>query len=109
MVYSYPSMTSRMLFSNKPRINLEDSNNCTSWYFGETGRDLKTRVKEHQRCLKNADESNALFLHSRETGHSINWNSSKAIFHSDNNIKRRIVESALIKEHSNMNTKGNLC
>ena len=112
MVYSYPSTTSRMLFSNKPRNNLEDSpgtyyincNNCTSRYFGETGRNLKTRVKEHQRCFRNADESNALFLHSRDTGHSINWNSSKVIFNSDNYVKRRIVESALIKEHNNMNT-----
>ena len=65
---------------------------------------IKTRVKEHQRCFRNADESNALFLHSRDTGHSINWNSSKVIFNSDNYVKRRIVESALIKEHNNMNT-----
>ena len=51
-----------------------DGHDSTSRYFGETGRDLKTRVKEYQRCFGNADESNAVFLHSRDTGHCINWN-----------------------------------
>ena len=111
LVFNYPSTVSKTIIANKPKFNLENSpgtycincNNCTSRYFGETGRDLNTRVKEHQRSFRNADVSNALFVHSRDTGHCIDWNSSKIIFQSDNFIKRRIVESALIKEYDNFN------
>ena len=87
-------MNSKKLFPIKPRINLGDS----------PGRDLKTRVKEHRTCCRNTHEPHALIQHSRETRHTINWNSSKVIFHLDNNIKTRIVESALVKDHDKMNT-----
>ena len=46
--------------------------NCTFVYIGQTKRDLKTRIKEHQRAIKfQRPEKSALCQHSMENDHLI--------------------------------------
>ena len=76
---------------------------CPLQYFGETGRTLNDRLKEHKRCVKSADTNNALFCHVRDSNHPIDWSSSKIIFPASTLHRRRRVDSALIHNIPNMN------
>ena len=77
---------------------------CHKKNFGETGRSLNTRISEHKRDVKYANENNAIFLHYKDFNHTANWQNSKVIFKSNNYKKRRLLESALINTFPNMNT-----
>ena len=77
---------------------------CERKYYGETGRELKTRIQEHKRDVRNANENNAVLLHIRNEEHLIDWDSNKLLYKSTDFIKRRIVESALIKHKDNFST-----
>jgi len=54
--------------------------NCPMVYIGQTGRNLNTRINEHNRCIKKADKSNALARHINDTGHEINLKGTKAVY-----------------------------
>ena len=69
---------------------------CDKVYFGETGRDLQVRIKEHKSDFSKCNFSNALFSHSFNTGHSIDFCSSRLIYKCNNFIRRRLVESSCI-------------
>ena len=110
MAFHYPSATSNTLIKNSPQNKIEcgvyeiPCSGCDRKYYGETGRELKTRIKEHKRDVRNANENNAVFLHIRNEAHIIDWDSNKLLYKSTDFIKRRIVESALIKHKDNFNT-----
>ena len=86
----------------KDKINDEDKTNCVyqiscgecpAQYIGQTSRELKTRVKEHQRAVATFDPNSLIYQHLQETDHFFNWNSSKFIQSNPNNECRRILES----------------
>ena len=68
-------------------------NDCDSIYIGETGRNLKTRLKEHQRATKKNDCNNHIAQHHQRTGHDIDWDSATCITHCNNFRQRRLLES----------------
>ena len=70
--------------------------NCNEKYFGETGRSLEQRIKEHKRDVHNGNISNAMFLHIQEKGHSIDWNSARLIYKCSGFYKRRIDNDRFI-------------
>ena len=114
LAFRYPSTTSNTLIRNSPKVDIEcgvyevPCNDCDSKYYGETGRELRTRISEHKRDVRNANENNAVFLHIRDKHHNMDWDSSKIIYKSTDFIKRRLIESALIKNKDNFNTsEGN--
>ena len=56
-----------------------ECSNCPKTYIGETGRPLKTRLKEHQKSAKVGDLKSALSQHQLETGHRVNFEEVKVI------------------------------
>ena len=63
--------------------------NCNEKYFGETGRSLEQRIKEHKSDVHNGSSSNVMFLHIKEKGNSIDWNSAKLIYKCSDFFRRR--------------------
>ena len=53
---------------------------CYFVYFGQTKRDLKSRLAEHKLAINNQEpEKSALCEHSMQFDHLINWNNSKVL------------------------------
>ena len=76
---------------------------CPEVYIGETGRDYKVRLKEHQNNVRFCKERSAVYNHMLKSNHAIDWSNSRLLYHS-NNVKRRLaVESALISRVPNFN------
>ncbi|XP_069186448.1 uncharacterized protein [Procambarus clarkii] len=89
--------------SNAAGVYSISYSSCPLQYFGETGRTLNDRLKEHKRSVMSADTNNALFCHVRDSNHPIDWSSSKIIFPASTLHRRCLVESALINNVPNMN------
>ena len=70
--------------------------NCTSCYYGETGRGLETRLEEHKRACRIGSQYSSVAKHTLELGHIIDWKSSKIVYKENNVGRRRVVEGALI-------------
>ena len=49
---------------------------CQATYFGETGRNLSTRLTEHKRATRNGDVNNHIAEHHLQTKHQIDWDSA---------------------------------
>ena len=77
---------------------------CDEVYWGQTGRDLSTRLKEHKNSIRYGQENSAVFLHTSTKNHRIDWSNAAIIFKSHCNFKRKIIESSFIKHHPNFNT-----
>ena len=83
--------------------------NCSSRYFGETGRGLQVRINEHKNSVARLDQNNAFYRHQRETQnntgsmHNIKWDEAKLIHVNSNWYDRLIIESSLIKCLPNFN------
>ena len=69
---------------------------CNSSYFGETGRGLDIRIKEHKRAYNLMHNNSVLVKHSWEKDHKIDWKAAKLVFKSSGVSERRVVEGALI-------------
>ncbi len=71
---------------------------CGAKYVGESGRNLKIRVREHKRPTSKS----ALSVHIREArdDHTIEENSTTVLTQEKNLCKRRFMESAVIKAKS---------
>ena len=69
---------------------------CNSSYFGETGRGLDTRLKEHQRAYNLMHNNSVLVKHSWEKDQKIDWENAKLIYKNNSVGERRVVEGALI-------------
>ena len=69
---------------------------CDKVYFGETGRELQVRFKEHKRDIGNLKPESGMAVHSRDTGHCFDFVNGKFVFLSKDISLRHLVESALI-------------
>ena len=68
--------------------------NCPASYTGETKRNLKTRIDEHQ---KHKNQDSVVSLHEREKLHEFNWNDVKILDREINYNKRLVSEMIHIK------------
>ena len=75
-------------------------------YFGESGRGLTTRLKEHQADLRHHRLSNALVVHAEQTDHLPNWDEASALHTGFSNLERRAIEAAYIATQDNLNTSS---
>ncbi|XP_045106849.1 uncharacterized protein LOC123501873 [Portunus trituberculatus] len=98
----------------KPGIqkNNEDSvvyqipcNGSDSSYYGETGRGLATRIKEHQADLRHHRPSSALVDHADKTGNLPNWKGMRAIQSGIEERTRKVLESLYISTNNNINKR----
>ena len=75
---------------------------CSLNYFGETGRGLSVRLKEHQRDYGNMSNKNVLVKHSFQENHRINWRDATILYRDNNVGNRRLVEGACINTCKSM-------
>ena len=66
---------------------------CQATYFGETDRNLSTRLTEHKRATRNGDVNNHIAEHYLQTKHQIDWDSARCITHSTDYYQRLTLES----------------
>ena len=76
---------------------------CDRVYFGETGRDISTRIGEHSAAVRRMDPRNACYKHMSQTSHNIDWDNTSLIFQSEDWYQRLVVESACIVTKNNFN------
>ena len=75
-------------------------------YYGESGRNLHKRIREHGKDIREAKTSNALFVHMRDNpGHQFDLSGAQMMFKSTVKAKRQLVESSLIATNANCNLK----
>lgn len=70
---------------------------CGHVYIGETGRNLKLRLTEHKRAVKNKDPNNGLAVHVSITNHTILWQNAEVLTIEPNWSKRKVREALYIK------------
>ena len=71
-------------------------------YFGESGRGLPTRLKEHKADLRHHRTSNALVMHAERTDHLPNWAGATVVHTGLSKLGRRAVEAAYITAEENI-------
>ena len=108
---NYPNSMFRKIVNVHQRSKLDNSPgvyrlpclDCDKVYWGQTGRDLSTRLKEHRNSIRYAQDSSAVFLHTSQLDHQMDWRNASLVFKSHCSYRRKIVESSLIKYSSNFN------
>jgi hypothetical protein len=106
-----PSTTLRTLLTRiKDRREVDESTGvvyqiscggCNAQYIGETGRELGRRVEEHQRAIRNRQQSSHLYRHIQDTQHTIDWPNTKILAFQRNLYPRRIVEACFRSNNPN--------
>ena len=92
-----------------PGIYRVPCSDCSSSYFGETGRSLNVRLNEHKYAVSRSDTNNAFYKHQKDTfenngvAHNINWEGAKLMHTSFNWHNRLVIESSLLKCFPNFN------
>jgi len=75
---------------------------CDASYVGQTGRQLKTRMKEHNyNCRSVTSNSSVIKEHIMKYSHSFDWNNVKILDTEANYFKRSVSEMLHIKEQLN--------
>ena len=74
-------------------------NHCNKRYIGQSGKELTTRLKQHQYNVRIGNTASSLFYHMNEYNHTINWKEAKEIMHCNDFVKRNILESCIIKKN----------
>ena len=75
-------------------------NDCDFVYIGQTKRNLNTRLREHQRAIRQQKpENSALCEHVMETDHLIGWSNARILKVETNYFKRLTAESWFIHSH----------
>ena len=65
--------------------------NCTRiYYIGETGRNPRTRLKEHKYAVKRNDDSNSIAVHAQRSGHRVDWETAKVRAMEDHSEKEGV-------------------
>ena len=75
-------------------------------YFGETGRTIEERIKEHQADVNNeksVEEITGLSQHLRESRHTPNWKEVEILAKENNIFKRKFKESVAISQEKKDN------
>ena len=95
-----PSVKDEINHNEKSNLVYEvPCQNCPFVYIGQTKRDLKSRIKEHQRAIKfQRPEKSALCQHSMENDHLVDWSKVKILKVEHDYSKRLFTESWYINE-----------
>ena len=106
VVFRNTHTVKNVLIKNSPRNNegcvyCITCKDCDKVYIGQTGKDLNTRIKQHQYSVRSGQLSSGIFVHVKDMGHSIDWNNSKKIVNSNSIVERNLIESCIIKHSFN--------
>ena len=67
-----------------------NSDNC---YIGETKRNLKNRIRQHENDIKSEKETTALLIHSKFNHHNFDFKNPSILHFETNKERRNILES----------------
>ena len=67
--------------------------NCDKKYIGETGRDLRTRITEHKRNIRNEEANSLIYRHTDTTGHDFDFDNTEILATEQNGGTRRFLEA----------------
>ena len=81
---------------------------CDKEYIGESQRTLDKRRSEHMKCCETGDETNGIYMHTRNTKHRIDWLNAKVIGLEANSSRRKKLESIHIKAQDSTRELDNL-
>ena len=103
--FTYNNKIENRLCRNKPRDGSLDGfgvykipcRDCEKVYIGESGRDLKVRMKEHMKDIENMKEESAVANHVKESNHFFDFENAEIMVPCTDRRKRRIIESSIIK------------
>ncbi len=84
--------------------------NCNRFYIGQAGKTLVQRKKQYKYSVRTRQESNALFMHVRDTNHSTDGENCKKVKTSKSLVERNVIKSSLIKHtyEDNLNLSDGL-
>ena len=77
---------------------------CGKYYIGETGRTFAIRKQEH---IQRKDPNSALYIHSQDASHRIDFDHGEILLCESNSSKRKILEALINK--STAHFEGNIC
>ena len=67
---------------------------CEKVYIAESGRELGTRIKEHQGNINKREPNSQIYKHLEESGHAnFDWNNAKVLGRSNKKNYRLFLES----------------
>ncbi|TOF85493.1 hypothetical protein CGJ15_25905, partial [Vibrio parahaemolyticus] len=52
---------------------------CDKVYYGQTGKNLELRLKQHKYSIRTGQDSNALFIHVRDFNHPIDFQKAEKV------------------------------
>ena len=88
------------------QVNCQQCPDGEGTYYGETGNSLLSRMSSHQRSITDEDTRSSVYIHMRDNpGHSFNLDEPTMIYASNNEFKRKLVESSLIATRANLNLR----
>jgi predicted GIY-YIG superfamily endonuclease len=80
--------------------------NCEEGYIGETGRELRERLREHRSDFRKHNTKSPLVLHLDNKGHFPDWDNAKILFQTKDREQRKLLEAATIKLFKCSNLQG---
>ena len=70
---------------------------CDQKYIGETGRNLRMRLKEHRYAVKKKDMKNGIDAHACQERHTVDWDAAKVRCTEQYYWKRKVLEAIHIQ------------
>ena len=116
VVFTYKNKLSSALTYNKPKTEKKIASgvyeipcsSCPKLYVGETGRDIRTRMREHQYDIITSNPESAVAQHTILEDHRFDFSKAKIIHPCSNRRRRHVIESALIQFYSKKGLSVNL-
>ena len=104
VVFRYSNVKS-FIIRNSPKggagcIYNVPCNMCDGKYYGQTSKELSIRLKQHKYSIRTGQNSNALFVHLSQAGHTIDWDGAREMVFCADFVKRNLIESCFIKYYN---------
>ena len=115
VIFKFQSCLKNILINNTPKNDCNivykiPCTDCNGIYLGQTSKTLQKRVQQHKSYVRRFNKNSALFMHSFQQDHSINWIGSCKILNINDWFERNVIESFLIDfNKNNFNLSGGLC
>ena len=66
---------------------------CSAHYVGETGKQTRTRLQEHQRAVNRRDQSSAVYKHTEQHQHEFDWQGAEVLYNNSKKGGRLFLEA----------------
>ncbi|EFN71472.1 hypothetical protein EAG_11901, partial [Camponotus floridanus] len=115
LAYAVPNKLNRFIKAHKDQLPRENLSNviykvpccdCTASYVGQTGRQLKTRIKEHRSNVNGSSEQLSVVSLHRLEGHEFDWNEVIILDRESSFMRRSVSEMIhIIRQDNSLNVQ----